>query len=589
MADGKPEYTVVARRYRPRQFADLIGQEPVAQALRNALTSDRVAHAYLFTGARGVGKTSAARILAKALNCEKGPTVTPCDKCSSCIAIASGDDIDVREIDGASNNSVEDVRALRQDVSTRPTRGRYKIYIIDEVHMLSISAFNALLKTLEEPPPHVKFIFATTNIQKVPITILSRCQRFDFGLIKTERIAQHLRAVVDAEKMTADDDALEIIARRAAGSMRDAQSLLDQLLAFGSGGLTADAVQKLLGVAGPERVLALTESIFQHDAKAAVERLNEFADGGLQLGELLDQLVDHWRDLMLVACAGKDVTDLNTPARHREALFRQASSVSLDTVLAGLDILVSTKNRLKGSGHLRTLMQMAVIRLCRLEDLAPLSQLAYWVSQPGSAPAAASGGRQPPVAGLQQVPGLQPGADGPRASGFVLPPEAKKKADPAEPAATVDLTSGSLPQIWPEILADVGGILAKNLECGVPAILGPKALAISFGPEYTARCQHCALPENVQRVETALRQRTGSTWTVRLDRAAPPSHTNGQAKPAVAAPRMRPHEAMQRFPLLQRALDVFQAIPMALDPGFGEDQPPPAAAALPQDPDTEEA
>ncbi|HLQ44332.1 MAG TPA: DNA polymerase III subunit gamma/tau, partial [Planctomycetaceae bacterium] len=227
MAKSTPEYTVVARRYRPRQFADLIGQEPVAQALRNALTSDRVAHAYLFTGARGVGKTSAARILAKALNCEKGPTVTPCDQCTSCVAIATGDDIDVREIDGASNRQIEDIRNIRQDVSTRPTRGRYKIYIIDEVHMLTTFAFNALLKTLEEPPPHVKFIFATTDVQKVPITILSRCQRFDFGTIRTERIAKQLRAIVEAEKMQADDDSLEIIARRANGSMRDAQSLLD--------------------------------------------------------------------------------------------------------------------------------------------------------------------------------------------------------------------------------------------------------------------------------------------------------------------------------------------------------------------------
>src|SRR5260370_5835197 len=305
MAKAKSEYTVVARRYRPQQFDELIGQEAVAQALTNAVTGDRVAHAYLFTGARGVGKTSAARILAKALNCAKGPTPTPCDKCSSCTAIADGEDIDVREIDGASNNSVEDIRALRQDVSTRPTRGHYKIYIIDEVHMLSISAFNALLKTLEEPPPHVKFIFATTNIQKVPITILSRCQRFDFILIRPQRIAAHLRVIVSAAKMKADDEALEIIARRAAGSMRDAQSLLDQLLAFGGNGLTGAMVQKLLGVAGPERVAALADAIFRHDAKQALELVTACADDGLQLGESLDQLIAHWRDPLLVPCAGR--------------------------------------------------------------------------------------------------------------------------------------------------------------------------------------------------------------------------------------------------------------------------------------------
>src|SRR5262245_8306981 len=207
MADEKPEYTVVARRYRPQQFADLIGQEPVAQALRNALTGDRVAHAYLFTGARGVGKTSAARILAKALNCEKGPTVTPCDKCTSCVAIANGDDIDVREIDGASNRQIDDIRKIRQDVSTRPTRGRYKIYIIDEVHMLTKESFNALLKTLEEPPPHVKFIFATTEVNKIPITILSRCQRFDFAHVGPGKILEQLKRIVEREGFQADEEA----------------------------------------------------------------------------------------------------------------------------------------------------------------------------------------------------------------------------------------------------------------------------------------------------------------------------------------------------------------------------------------------
>src|SRR3974390_2710475 len=218
------EYTVLARRYRPQQFAGLVGQEPVAQALMNALQSNRVAHAYLFTGARGVGKTSTARILAKALNCVQGPTGTPCDECDLCKAIASGEDIDVLEIDGASNRGIDEVREIRQNVQFRPSRARYKIYIIDEVHMLTGPAFNALLKTLEEPPPHVKFIFATTDVQKIPITILSRCQRFDFAGITSAKIAACLKRVVAAEGMQADDDALMIVARRAGGSMRDAQS-----------------------------------------------------------------------------------------------------------------------------------------------------------------------------------------------------------------------------------------------------------------------------------------------------------------------------------------------------------------------------
>src|SRR5829696_2563974 len=255
-ADAAPaEYTVVARRYRPQQLAELIGQEHVARSLVNALQTGRVAHAYLFTGARGVGKTSAARILAKALNCETGPTATPCDKCDSCTAIAAGEDVDVLEIDGASNNKVEEVRDLRQNVGFRPTRGRYKVYIIDEVHMLSTSAFNALLKTLEEPPPHVKFIFATTEVQKIPITILSRCQRFDFAHVGPGKIFDQLKRIVAREGLEADDDALRLVARRAAGSMRDSQSLLDQLLASSPGKLTAEHVATVLGTAGDDRVI----------------------------------------------------------------------------------------------------------------------------------------------------------------------------------------------------------------------------------------------------------------------------------------------------------------------------------------------
>src|SRR5579871_3905479 len=352
MAKAKSEYTVVARRYRPQQFDDLLGQEAVAQALRNALTSDRVAHAYLFAGPRGVGKTSAARILAKSLNCVKGPTPTPCDKCTSCLAIAEGDDIDVREIDGASNRQIDDIRGIRQDVATRPTRGRYKIYIIDEVHMLTRDAFNALLKTLEEPPPHVKFIFATTEVQKVPLTIISRCQRFDFASIGAENITEQLKTIVKTEKRAAEDEALEIIARRAGGSMRDAQSLLEQLLAFSGDKLMAKSVEHLLGIAGPEAVVELSEAVVGRNAKSAIEQLGVFVQGGHQPAELLDQLIEHWRDLMLVGCAGEDAKDLNTPTRFREVLQRQSATLGLDTIMAGLDILVATKNRLRGSGHI---------------------------------------------------------------------------------------------------------------------------------------------------------------------------------------------------------------------------------------------
>jgi len=220
---GGVDYVVVARRYRPQGFDELIGQQHVAQALKRAIESDRVGHAYLFTGARGVGKTSAARILAKALNCERGPTITPCNECDVCLGVAAGSDVDVLEIDGASNRGIDDVRQLRQNVAIRPSRARYKIYIIDEVHMVTKDAFNALLKTLEEPPEHVKFIFATTEANKIPITILSRCQRFDFAGIESSAIQARLAQIAAAEGVEIETDALQILAMRASGSMRDSQ------------------------------------------------------------------------------------------------------------------------------------------------------------------------------------------------------------------------------------------------------------------------------------------------------------------------------------------------------------------------------
>ncbi|MBC7171783.1 MAG: DNA polymerase III subunit gamma/tau, partial [Polyangiaceae bacterium] len=237
-------YTVFARKYRPQTFEDLVGQEHVARTLGNAIASGRVAHAFLFTGVRGVGKTTTARLLAKCLNCEKGPTATPCNECGPCVDITSGRDVDVQEIDGASNNGVDDVRRLQETLPYRPARDRFKIVIVDEVHMLSTGAFNAFLKTLEEPPAHVKFIFATTESHKVPITIRSRCQRYDFRLIPQTTIAARVRAILRMEELDADDDAVAIVAREAAGSMRDALTLLDQLVAFGGGKLEGVAVAR---------------------------------------------------------------------------------------------------------------------------------------------------------------------------------------------------------------------------------------------------------------------------------------------------------------------------------------------------------
>jgi len=584
-------YTVLARRYRPQGFGDLVGQEPVAQGLINALQSGRVAHAYLFTGARGVGKTSTARILAKALNCEKGPTATPCNECYNCKAIASGDDMDVLEIDGASNNGVDEVRELRSNVQFRPSRSRYKIYIIDEVHMLSKAAFNALLKTLEEPPPHVKFIFATTEVEKIPITILSRCQRFDFAGIGIPGIVRRLKEIVASEGMQADDEALELLARRAGGSMRDAQSLLDQLLAFGGEGLTVEQVHRLLGTANEERVAELAAAALERDPKRALELLGNAADEGLQLGEVLDQLIGYWRDLMVVNAAGPQAPGLSVGSKHRAALAEQAKGRTLDTLLAGLDILSSARARLRTSNHGRVLVEMALVRLGRLDDLVSLAQLAQTVAAgrlTGGASTAASNAAGPAeaakkksLAGDEALP-LRTGPA--RQAG----PTAALSA--GGPPAPIELTAATLPSLWSQVLAQQGQLLGHNLEkAGLPAISGPNTLVLRFPPGYNATRDRCQDPENVGRIELLLQQLTGKKCHLRIESSGgPPDASAGIAEePGNSQSRsLTPREEAAEPPLVKWARDLLGAKPIKADPGFGASAS--ACAERADEADTEE-
>src|SRR5215213_9003138 len=286
-------YTVLARRYRSGTFDEVIGQEHVAQTLKKAISSGRIAHAYLFCGTRGTGKTSMARILARGLNCEKSdaPTVTPCGKCNSCMAIARGDDMDVNELDAASNRGIDEVRKIIENSRYRPARSRFKVYIIDEVHGLSKDAFNALLKVLEEPPEHVKFILATTEAEKVLPTILSRCQRYDFRNIPTREIAGHLKEITKQEKIKAQDDALLLVAKAGAGSMRDALSLLDRLLSIGEDRLTVELLEQLLGLPKSQLLFDLAEAIGSGDTKAVLSQSNAMITGGLSPDSLVASLV----------------------------------------------------------------------------------------------------------------------------------------------------------------------------------------------------------------------------------------------------------------------------------------------------------
>lgn len=575
-AAAQPGYTVLARRYRPQQFDDVIGQEPMAKALVNALKNNRVAHAYLFTGARGVGKTSTARILAKALNCEKGPSPTPCDVCDICRGITSGDDVDVLEIDGASNRGIDEVREIRQNVQYRPSRSRFKIYIIDEVHMLTQQAFNALLKTLEEPPPHVKFIFATTEAQRIPVTILSRCQRFDFASIGTPKIVDKLREIVAGEKMQAEDEALEMVARRAGGSMRDAQSLLDQLLAFGgeaqSGRLTVDQVHLLLGTAHLDRVIEIAGAVLDRQPQAALELLGKAADQGLQLGELLDQLIEYWRDLMIVKCAGIKGRDLSVPSRHHDALAKQAESLTLDSVLAGLDILATAKSRMRVSSHGRVLLEMALVRLGRLEDLMPLSQMAQWLAGAGNAAPAP-----------RPTPAKRPDSPAPASQMSAMrntsPPETRERprensvSAPEANSATEELTEGSLHRIWQKVVPLVGPIMAAHFDksAGI-AISGPNALVLRFSSRYNQDREYLAEPARTTRIEEALRKLTGREWKFRVETV--PGEEGGEANSAPSADPPITNYRKQRTdagqePLIKRAMDLLGARIVHVDSEFG--------------------
>ena len=568
-------YTVVARRYRPQQFADLVGQEHVAAALSNAIATGRIAHAYLFTGARGTGKTSTARILAKALNCERGPTATPCDACDVCKAVAAGDDVDVVEIDAASNTGVENIRELRGNVGFRPQRARFKVYIVDEVHMLSTSAFNALLKTLEEPPPHVKFIFATTEAQKIPVTILSRCQRFDFAHIGAGKVFETLKHIVGQEGVPADDDALRLIARRAAGSMRDAQTLLDQLLGSATGALTADAVHALLGTAGDERVGELASAILSGDANAALSQVSAAADQGAQLGELADQLVDYWRGLMLVSVAGAGAVDLPGTPALQERIRQHAKSIALDAVLSGIDVLTSAKGKMRGSPHAQVLLEVAVVRLARMGELLAVSDLAKLVAGGGSIPMAAA---KAAVGGSTSRGSGVSNADPSKKNTLTRPESQGGIFTPPQPVAlqarneTTPLAVGTISTIWERILQEVGPVRGNHLRLAdLPAIIGPNTLAIRFPLDYTVPYDACANETGTRALQTAIRRVTGSDWTIRFEKRAATDRKADAVPPSVSPVESK--NDVRQLPLFRHATRVLGAQLMKVDEGFAPTTP----------------
>ena len=401
------DYLVLARKYRSETFNQVVGQEPIAQTLINAINTNRIHHAYLFTGTRGVGKTTMARILAKALNCLSfdTPTATPCGKCEACLSIARGDDVDVVEIDGASNRGIDEMRELRANAVFRPARCRFKVYYIDEVHQVTKDAFNSLLKTLEEPPAHVKFIFATTEVEKIPATILSRCQRFDFRNIPTADIAGHLANICKSENVPAQQDALFRVARAAAGSMRDSLSLLDQILA-GASEVTDSEVIRILGTPPDDRTLKIFTAIADSDSATAIAELNHIIETGVTLESIIRCLGDMARNMMLAATCGPTSDLIELPETQKQEIADLATRFSTPAIVQSVGIINNASRNIRNSSVGRALVEAALVRLAESEKFVDPSSLIARLEQ------LASGGanfqKKKPIASRQINPGAQP-------------------------------------------------------------------------------------------------------------------------------------------------------------------------------------
>ncbi len=536
-------YQVFARKYRPQTFDDLVGQTHVSRTLKNAVEQNRLAHAYLFVGPRGVGKTSTARILAKALNCVKGPTVTPCGVCDNCKEITAGNSLDVIEIDGASNNSVEDVRELRDNVRYAPAKGRYKIYLIDEVHMLSSAAFNALLKTLEEPPPHVKFIFATTEPQKVLPTILSRCQRFDLHRIPANLIADHLQFIAKKEKVTLEPAAAASIARGAEGGLRDAESMLDQLVAFCGEKIAESDVLNVFGFTSEQTVIDLTGRILQGEAPAALDVLYQQSESGKDMMRLMSDLIVYLRDL-LVFKAKPDALKEDVDPEVQKALAAHTDLIATDRLLELIDQFAEAEGRMKWAPNKKLHFEVAIIKAIQRLGQATLDEVIEKLGNLRDGGAVAAGADRGGEKSRAEKAAV--GARGYSEATRVAesPPEyasakAGAKIDPAEVwkqiSAKIPTQKGFLRNA--AAAAHVMGIEGRNFLLGFTS--SDKSLLEILGTQ-----------ANRKFLETTLREVTGKDLTVKMsiDDSLP-------SKPGSPIPAT---SEFKEDPLIQEAIEMFK-------------------------------
>ena len=583
-------YRVFARKYRPQRFEEVVGQEHITQTLQNAIKGNRLAQAYLFVGPRGVGKTSTARILAKALNCQNGPTDNPCGVCDACVEIAEGRSLDVLEIDGASNNSVESIRTLRENAAYAPARGPYKVYLIDEVHMLTTAAFNALLKTLEEPPEHVKFLFATTEAQKVPATILSRCQRFDLRRLTPELIANHLLFIAKSEEITLETAAADAIARGADGALRDAESMLDQVVAFCGTTITAADVHQVFGFTPRETILQLGRALLGNDTTAALALVKTQSEAGKDLSRLLADLIGLLRDILISKVH---------PPEGSTPEFELGKAIAQEKLLLLLDHFGEAEGRLRWTSDKKLQLDVALIKAVHLLEEVSLTDLLEMLTAlkrgtPLPTPAVRAVSK-PIMPILPVIPSVTvatpvvpqqttPKSVIPQASEPVLLdlPEEKEKPsqEKAEPASEADR--------W--------HLVAMDLASDSPLKFGwiedsrfvervGNVIVVEFPPSMESKTQTLFWPQAVKKIEELLSEKIGgkitleSRFTGEEPRAQPepeplpiaPPVPKAVSKPASVeskstasepvVPTVSPEEleAFKNDPLIQKALEIFKA------------------------------
>ena len=557
-SNARPQgYTVLARRYRSRDFDELIGQEPIARTLQNAIKTNRTAHAYLFCGTRGVGKTSMARIFAKALNATSNLT----ERDAIAEAILRGDDLDVIEIDGASNRGIDEARNLIGNAGLTPARSPFKIYIIDEVHMLTTPAFNALLKTMEEPPAHVKFILCTTEPHKVPATIHSRCQRFDFRPIPSAKIAQQLRHILDDEKIKADDDVIAHVARLGNGSMRDALSLLDRLLAAGEAKLTVELVEEMLGLPDHARISQLVDAIATGDARTALQRGAELLNTGASAEQVLELLADHFRTLMVLAACGNDAEFLDMTEEHRKSASEQAAHFDAPGLVHMIAVCDAVSRNARFSSASRALFDAAIVRLTMSEHLADIPGLLSGgsgaVTEPKSSRAAVSAPADPKKKEVR-LDREAPSAPAPSAMTEVKQLVADAEPPPAGRA------------FWDRVLQVAAGSVADRARTQhlVFESFDGQVLRLSL-PEHGADMARFVTQTRDQLAEL-VRRATGHSVRIEIDTAG--------VEAVARANHIASHDTGERPPLVRAAMDLFGATVVSVQAAPPSESTAPGAA-----------